>query len=169
MTERKKEKKGSKKIEKRNRTLEREKEKKLKEEKLETRNRTKKDKNCNQCDFSSIKSINLKRHKRIHHGEVRNKCRLCDFSSNTNLKDHTMRKHTGEKPFKCYQCNYSCVTSGHLKSHMSRHTEERPFKCSKCEKSFKHNSVLERHRRIHLTTDWGIFGGIFVEGASISS
>ena len=124
--------------------------------------------NCNQCNYSSIKSINLNSHRRIHHGEKRYNCRMCDFSSNTNMKEHMMKNHPGEKPLKCYQCNYTCVTSGHLKSHMRKHTGERPFKCSKCDKAFKHNNILKRHHRIHLTSNWGIFGGVFMEGASIS-
>ena len=28
-----------------------------------------------------------------------------------------MRAHTGEKPYKCTQCDYSCSRSSHLKTH----------------------------------------------------
>ena len=95
-------------------------------------------------------------------------CNMCDFTS-TNIKEHIMRNHTGEKPFKCYQCDYSCVTSSHLRDHMRTHTGERPFKCKKCEKAFKYKNVLVRHSKTHLTAGWGIFGGIIVEATSIAT
>ena len=159
--EKRKEEKGAK--EKRTRKSEKEKEKKLKEEQYQKK-KLEKVRYCNQCDHSSINSINLKNHKRIHHGVNATKCNMCKFSR-TNMKEHIMRKHTGEKPFKCYHCNYSCVTSGHLQSHMRTHAEERPFKCSKCDKAFKRKSDLVKHSKIHLSSHWGIF----VEGALIST
>ena len=33
--------------------------------------------------------------------------------------------HSGEKPFNCAQCDYSCTTTSHLRQHMLRHSEER--------------------------------------------
>ena len=32
---------------------------------------------------------------------------------------------SGEKPFNCAQCDYSCTTTRHLRQHMLRHSEER--------------------------------------------
>ena len=129
---------------------------------------------CNQCEYSSIESNELKRHKRIHHWGKRKTtinpkmCNMCDFTG-TNMKEHIMRNHTGEKPIKCYQCDYSCVTSSHLRDHMRTHTGERPFKCNKCEKAFKHKNVLVKHSKTHLTAGWGIFGGVIVEATSITT
>ena len=33
--------------------------------------------------------------------------------------------HSGEKPFNCTQCDYSCTTTSHLRQHISRHPGEK--------------------------------------------
>ena len=81
---------------------------------------------------------------------------MCEYSSITtgDLKVHMMRKHTGEKPNKCNQCNYTCTSSGNLQSHTKMHTGEKPFRCNKCRKAFAYKSNLTKHVAIHMTWEY---------------
>ena len=65
------------------------------------------------------KSDMEKHYKRIHVGiENPFKCSECSkaFPTVQKLKNHFMI-HTGEKPFHCGQCNYSCNDAGNLRKH----------------------------------------------------
>ena len=60
-----------------------------------------------------------------------------------------MLTHSGEKPFVCTQCNYSCTTAGSLKQHMQTHSGEKSFNCTQCNYSGTQASDLKKHMRTH--------------------
>ena len=83
-------------------------------------------------NYSCIQADTLKMHMvmHTHSGEKSFKCKQCNNSCTNagGLKRHIL-VHTGEKPFSCNQCKYSCAVAGSMKMHMLVHTRERPFKC----------------------------------------
>ena len=63
---------------------------------------------CNECDYTTSRKANLKRHLVTHSQDKPHLCNLCDFASNHKgaLKRHLF-SHTGEKPFTCDQCDFA--------------------------------------------------------------
>lgn len=81
------------------------------------------------------------------------KCPTCDYTSkyNNHLKIH-IRRHNGERPYKCDQCPkaFSCIS--HLQRHArSVHVNLKILKCKECPKRFNDKSSLNLHvQRKHL-------------------
>lgn len=64
-----------------------------------------------------------------------------------------LRKHSGEKPFKCSLCNAAFAYSATYKRHMSLHTGEKPFKCDLCPFVTAHSESLAYHRTTHASRE----------------
>ena len=53
---------------------------------------------CNQCDYASSHTGNLRQHLKIHSEEKSNKCNQCDYkSSRADVLRQHLKKHSGEK------------------------------------------------------------------------
>ena len=87
-----------------------------------------------ECKFETQYKQTLKMHTESKHkGVVRYKCDSMNCSYKTNdskcLKEHSFRdhlkKHSGEKPNKCNQCDYASIRASTLRDHLKKHSGEK--------------------------------------------
>lgn len=71
------------------------------------------------------------------------------FTNVQNLKKHVKVVHEGVKSlkFSCEVCHKGFSNSWAVKEHMTMHTGEKPYKCEECDKRFTQRSSLCAHRR----------------------
>ncbi|XP_033099216.1 zinc finger protein 41-like [Anneissia japonica] len=107
---------------------------------------------CEHCGYSSNKKDNFLVHMRKHTGERPYKCNHCPYASadGSTLKKHVMAKHSNIRPFKCQWCTFSSVDKKGLTIHLRKHTGERPFRCNHCSYAAKRRSALKVHMQTHV-------------------
>ncbi|XP_060648826.1 zinc finger protein 699 [Drosophila nasuta] len=104
---------------------------------------------CPHCGISfPVSSLTI--HIRRHTGENPYKCDQCEkaFPRSQDLSLHK-RQHTGERPSECKICAKKFISQNKLARHMRLHTGQRPYACDRCEKSFVQSNDLKIHMRRH--------------------
>lgn len=124
---------------------------------------------CKQCAFICHRPTRLESHLRIHSlaadrypsraGQPRRrfpvillKCDKCDFTCNDEsiLLRHVLRKHSGDKPYKCGFCHYTFKRKSIMLKHQLSHSNKKPYKCKKCSFAAKCEKTLVKHRQLHV-------------------
>ena len=109
---------------------------------------------CQFCDKKFASNQLRNKHQNLIHTK-RYPCEVCQkvFSEKTRLIIHA-RTHSGERPFVCEDCGFSCTQKDNLRLHREfKHPvsgrQEKKFTCDICSASFLTNSNLRRHVLIH--------------------
>lgn len=117
---------------------------------------------CDLCNKVLTKKKSLLKHivsmheKRDHPGKVTGfggsrqyHCTSCPYKTphSQTLINH-MRRHNGERPFKC-ECGKSFTQTSSLAAHLKIHSSTTYYTCTKCGKQFKHAFSLKTHMKVH--------------------
>ncbi|XP_036611206.1 zinc finger protein 142 isoform X1 [Trichosurus vulpecula] len=116
---------------------------------------------CPLCDYSGYLQHDITRHvNSCHQGTPAFACPQCEahFSSETALKQHTLRRHpdpappapgspaeASEGPLHCPHCGLSCPSPASLRCHTRK--QHPRLECSACQEAFSNRGALEEHRR----------------------
>ena len=85
-----------------------------------------------------LKDVSIKIQRKVTDSGIKqNKCNQCDFASShtTDMRRH-LRTHSGEKPNICNLCGFASVQAGSLKTHLKTHSGERLNKYNQCDFAF---------------------------------
>jgi len=106
--------------------------------------------NCQECEYQCHFKSGIEKHMRKHTGEKPFKCCLCEYKTgeNSNLLRHTMRHHEKVKNYNCDNCEFKTAIKLDLITHQ-RMIHSKPFSCDKCAFKTGCQTNLTRHQITH--------------------
>ncbi|GFS81791.1 zinc finger protein [Nephila pilipes] len=103
---------------------------------------------CHFCEYVTVHRTNLNTHLRRHTGERPFKCGICGkgVQSSAPSLENVVRKFVAKsKLYDCNQCRYVTNHKGNFTKHMRIHTGERPFVCYICGRGFTQKQAMLSH------------------------
>ena len=89
-----------------------------------------------------------------HSGEKPYKCTQCDYASTqAGALNRHIKTHSLLKPNQCKWCDYSTIQWSNLAQHLLIHTGEKPHLCKECGNSFREAGHLKTHLRVDTGED----------------
>lgn len=78
-------------------------------------------------------------------------CTLCNFATVTvtNVRTHIRKSHFKIKPYACELCEKRFVAAALLQEHLNAHTGQRPFECQSCNFTCASRQILNCHNTTH--------------------
>ncbi|XP_063371117.1 histone-lysine N-methyltransferase PRDM9-like [Cydia amplana] len=71
--------------------------------------------------------------------------------------DYHERTHSGDKPYRCRECNKLFAAKSSLNRHERIHSGVKPYSCEECNEGFTRKVHIDAHRRrIHKGLDWNM-------------
>ena len=106
---------------------------------------------CDQCDYVTGSTTQLKIHIGIKHlGKTKTyPCTLCDHVAyyTQSLADHVRRVHSNKR-YPCDACDKEFMSNEGLRNHQDSAHNDSSYPCSQCESILKNRSALRNHIRI---------------------
>ncbi|XP_030373722.1 zinc finger protein 721 [Scaptodrosophila lebanonensis] len=105
---------------------------------------------CDVCAKNFTTKYFLKKHKRLHTGEMPYTCQICarTFTFQQSYHKHLLY-HSEIKPHVCAICGRAFKELSTLHNHERIHSGEKPFRCEVCGKCFRQRVSFLVHTRIH--------------------
>ncbi|XP_038071910.1 zinc finger protein 729-like [Patiria miniata] len=102
---------------------------------------------CTTCGMALKTAYTYRKHQRTHTDERPYECDLCHktFKFSGSLAKHKLGMHTQERPYPCHLCDNNFKHSSDLIRHQVVHTGEKRYKCLQCNKAYTAINSLQFH------------------------